>query len=144
MLCRFFGREPSPFIFITASICAVYTLNRLLLLARLPMTLDGRIHTDQGIIMFSFFPIFSVVFFLLVLLLPHGWLDIDIDQAGRGVLHGCSAVQDAWSAIRALFHDGSPSPQGLMNHSTESGPWQVCAIESAVHRTCVHFLSIAL
>eukprot|EP00892_Ulva_mutabilis_P005283 jgi/Ulvmu1/3126/UM015_0166.1 len=126
VLCRLFGREPSPFIFMTASICAAYTLHRLLLLAKLPITLDGRTHADQGRMLSLLFPIYSLAFFLLVLLLPQGWVDINIDQAGQGILHGITAVKSAWSSVSALVSGEStePSTQQWSGSPTESGTWQ--------------------
>ena len=43
----------SPFIFVTGLMCMVLCIKNLVELARFPMTLDGRIHVNQGTIAIS-------------------------------------------------------------------------------------------
>lgn len=128
ILCRVFGREPSPFIFITASMCAVYTLHTLLTFARLPMTLDGRTHPTQGTILLLLFPTFCILLILLLALLPAGWLDIDTDQAGRGIMHGYTVIRGAWDTVSNLLQiDHEPASTHLLeSQMTETGSWKVC------------------
>lgn len=53
VLSRVFAREQSPFIFIASIICVILCIKHLTQLARAPMTLDGRVHANQGLIALS-------------------------------------------------------------------------------------------
>lgn len=95
------------------------------------MTLDGRTHPDQGRMLSLCFPLYSIAFFLITFLLPQGLLDINIDQAGHGILHGVTVVKGAWTGIRALIKDGlqPSSTQQLFGESMGADMWQVRRIE---------------
>lgn len=134
ILCRVFGREPSPFIFITAFICGMHTIHRLLTLAWMPMTLDGRTHPNQGKLLLLLFPVYCIIFVLLVVFLPLGWLDVDSDQAGRGIMHGITVAKGAWSSLSNGFqsgHEATSTDDSLAGRTAETGSWEVC-----VESTC--------
>lgn len=128
ILCRVFNREPSPFIFITATICAIYSLYRLLTLARTPITLDGRPHPRQGKMLLLLFPICSVLFVLLHLLSPLRWVDINTDEAGNGILHAYAVAATALKALgQATLHSPAGQDPGFGGEDVgDSMAFEVC------------------
>jgi hypothetical protein len=53
LLSRLFAREQSPFIFIGGLLCIMLCSKYLLQLGRCPMTLDGRTHPTQGLMVLA-------------------------------------------------------------------------------------------
>lgn len=88
LLSRLFERQQSPFIFLSALLCFILCLNHLLKSARFPMTLDGRIHANQGLLVISLMGVLWCVIFIMILLLPQGLLDVDMQDTAQGIVQG--------------------------------------------------------